>query len=108
MLWIFECDGRTKMVGNRWIPAFAGMTTSGLPHGTSFDLQNAPQLLRSPLDRPLVQRAMLPLGQLYLLRILEVVHEDRIHLRAESCVQHVEIGFVVERKRAVVEVHRSH
>jgi len=26
MLSIFECDDSRKRVGNRWIPAFAGMT----------------------------------------------------------------------------------
>src|SRR6185437_1231907 len=86
------CHGTRR--STTWIPAFAGMTASGLPHGASFDLQNAPQLLRPPLDRPLVQRPVLPLGQLYLLGILEIVHEDGIHLRAEAGVEHVQVGFI--------------
>jgi hypothetical protein len=27
MLSIFKCDDGTKLIGSRWIPAFAGMTT---------------------------------------------------------------------------------
>ncbi|HSU95903.1 MAG TPA: hypothetical protein VLI40_01650 [Gemmatimonadaceae bacterium] len=31
MLSIFKCDGSTKLIGSRWIPASAGMTDMRVP-----------------------------------------------------------------------------
>ena len=39
--------------------------------------------------------------------ISEIVDEDSIHLLAHCSIQHHESGFVVERHRSIVEVHRA-
>src|SRR6266550_4971973 len=69
-------------------------------------LENAAQLLRAPLENPSREWPLPELVQLYLLRPREVVHEDRVHLRADSPVERDQQRFVVEGERPVVEVHR--
>ena len=49
-------------------------------------LENAPQLLRAPLQNLPVVAAFGTL-ELHLLRLLEVVHEDRIHLRSNRRIE---------------------
>ena len=43
-----------------------------------------------------------------LLRVSKIVEKHRIHARPERRVEHDEIRLVVERHRAIIEVHRPH
>src|ERR1044071_4822710 len=70
-------------------------------------LQHPAQQRRPVLEQAAIPGAALELGESDLLRVLEVVEEQRVHRRAEAGVERDEVRLVVERERPVVEVHRA-
>jgi hypothetical protein len=65
MLSIFECDDSTKLIGNRWIPAFAGMTNGWVPAFAGMTIRPcASYFLIAPHTAAYAFPALLPGGRL--------------------------------------------
>ena len=71
-------------------------------------LEQPRERVRAPLSNPLQPGAPSKGLERDLLGVLQVIEKDLIHVMTDRSIEHHQGRLVVERHRAVIEVHRAH